>query len=316
MRIFGLMIVSTWLTVGCEAKKIDVGGACVMNSDCSGSLVCTWGKCHAICHTSADCPTGQSCIIASDQSTVCQLPTEAAAPPADAGVDALPDGATILPDGVTAGTEAAVPADASYAIDAAVSPDVPVAAAEVAALPADASVDSPTAPIDVARPSDSLLITPDVETDVAVIRMDASLPGASDAAGFEAVRVADAAPFDATKPATDLAPATLGEMSPQQLHAALAANKDFLLIDVHYPNAGSIPGTDARIAYDDIPALVAFIGPNLDTKVVLTCSSGHMSKTAGDTLAARGYRNISELTGGMSAWTAAGYSLVRLDGGM
>ncbi len=87
------------------------------------------------------------------------------------------------------------------------------------------------------------------------------------------------------KPATDLAPATLGEMSPQQLHAALA-NKDFLLIDVHYPNAGSIPGTDARIAYNDIPALVAFIGPNLDTKVVLTCLSGRMSKQAGDALVA------------------------------
>ena len=79
--------------------------------------------------------------------------------------------------------------------------------------------------------------------------------------------------------ATDLAPVALGEISAEQLHAALA-NKDFLLIDVHYPNAGSIPGTDARIAYDDIPALVAFIGPNLDTKVVLTCLLGGMSKSA------------------------------------
>jgi len=73
---------------------------------------------------------------------------------------------------------------------------------------------------------------------------------------------------------------------------------------------------DARIAYNDIPALVAFIGPNLDTKVVLTCLSGGMSKQAGDALVARGYRNIWELTGGMSAWTAAGYTLVHLDGGM
>ena len=110
-------------------------------------------------------------------------------------------------------------------------------------------------------------------------------------------------------------PAALGEISPQQLHAALA-NKDFLLIDVHTPNAGSIPGTDARIAYSDISALVAFIGPNLDTKVVLTCLMGGMSKSAGNALVALGYRNISELTGGMSAWTAAGYTLVRLDGGM
>jgi rhodanese-related sulfurtransferase len=143
--------------------------------------------------------------------------------------------------------------------------------------------------------------------------MDATeAPGVPDAAGFEAAKP-DAVTIDIA--ATDLAPAALGEISPQQLHAALA-NKDFLLIDVHTPNAGSIPGTDARIAYSDISALVAFIGPNLDTKVVLTCLMGGMSKSAGNALVALGYRNISELTGGMSAWTAAGYTLVRLDGGM
>lgn len=125
-----------------------------------------------------------------------------------------------------------------------------------------------------------------------------------------------AAPFDGGIPIDSLL-ATLGEISPQQLHDALA-NKDFLLIDVHYPNAGSIPGTDARIAYDNIPALVQFIGPNLDTKVVLTCLMGGMSQQAGDTLVAPpyGYRNIWELTGGMTAWTAAGYPLVHLDGGL
>jgi rhodanese-related sulfurtransferase len=41
-----------------------------------------------------------------------------------------------------------------------------------------------------------------------------------------------------------------------------------------------------------------------------------MSKSAGNALVALGYRNISELTGGMSAWTAAGYQLVHLDGGL
>ena len=52
-----------------------LGGTCILNSDCSGSLVCTWGICHVACHTSADCQPGQSCIIDSAQSTVCQGPT-------------------------------------------------------------------------------------------------------------------------------------------------------------------------------------------------------------------------------------------------
>ena len=75
-RVLGLMIASAWLLAGCNgAKKIDVGGTCILNSDCGGSLVCTWGICHVACHTSADCQPGQSCIIASAQSTVCQGPT-------------------------------------------------------------------------------------------------------------------------------------------------------------------------------------------------------------------------------------------------
>jgi hypothetical protein len=75
-RVLGLMIASAWLVAGCNgAKKIDVGGTCILNSDCGGSFVCTWGICHVACHASADCPKGQSCIIASVQSTVCQGPT-------------------------------------------------------------------------------------------------------------------------------------------------------------------------------------------------------------------------------------------------
>jgi hypothetical protein len=75
-RILGLMVVSAWLAVGCSgAKKIDVGGACILNSDCNSPLMCTMGKCHDACHTSADCPTGQSCVNTND-ATICQLPAE------------------------------------------------------------------------------------------------------------------------------------------------------------------------------------------------------------------------------------------------
>lgn len=238
----------------------------------------------------------------------------------DGGV-LLPDGMAALPDGAAAGAEAAVPAppDVGNPSEAGASADRPNATVEAgreaAALPADASVDLAAVPFDVASASDRLPVAPEALAAEAVARTDtAEAPSRPDASGIEAAKPADATAVEA-KPAGDLAPAKLAELSPQQLYALLA-NKDFLLIDVHYPNAGSIPGTDARIAFDNITALVAFIGPNLDIKVVLTCLSGGMSKTAGDALVARGYRNVSELTGGTNAWTRAGYTLVRLDAGL
>ena len=75
-RVLGLMVVSVWLAAGCSsAKKIDVGGTCILNSDCTGSLVCTSGLCHTACRVSTDCPAGQSCMKTS-ASAICVLPAE------------------------------------------------------------------------------------------------------------------------------------------------------------------------------------------------------------------------------------------------
>jgi rhodanese-related sulfurtransferase len=234
----------------------------------------------------------------------------------------VPDSVASLPDGAAAGAEAAVPAppDVGIASEAGAPADrlngAVEAGREAAVASADASVDLVAMPPDGPSAKDSLQVTPDVAAAEVVVRMDAAeAQSRPDTDGLDVAKPADVMAVEAARPAGDLAPAKLVELSPQQLYALLA-NKDFLLVDVHYPNAGSIPGTDARIAFDDIPALVAFIGPNLDTKVVLTCFSGGMSKTAGDALVARGYRNVSELTGGTNAWTRAGYTLVRLDAGL
>ncbi len=77
LRALGLIVISAWLAGGCSAgKKIEVGGSCVLNSDCNQGLVCTWSKCHEACHKSVDCPAGQSCVQ-SNSGPVCQLPAEA-----------------------------------------------------------------------------------------------------------------------------------------------------------------------------------------------------------------------------------------------
>jgi rhodanese-related sulfurtransferase len=106
----------------------------------------------------------------------------------------------------------------------------------------------------------------------------------------------------------DVGPATLGVMSVEELVQALP-QKDFLLINVHVPYEGEIPGTDANLSYQDLPALAAFLGEDLDRRAVLYCKSNYMSKLAGNGLVDLGYRGLSYLDGGMTAWTSAGHSL-------
>ena len=104
------------------------------------------------------------------------------------------------------------------------------------------------------------------------------------------------------------APATLGSVSPAALNAELAA-KDFLLVNVHIPYEGEIPGTDDHVPFNDIPALTSYLGADLEVAAVLYCKSDFMSVTAGEELAAMGYSGLRYLEGGMTAWEAAGYPL-------
>ena len=120
---------------------------------------------------------------------------------------------------------------------------------------------------------------------------------------------AAATPLDASIPA-DAGP-TLGVISVKDLYDALSdgGTKDFLLINVHTPFAGDIPGTDTDIAYTDPDGLAKYLGPDLDAKVVVYCMSNYMSTIAGNALVAKGYRAVRYLDGGMGAWQAAGYPL-------
>lgn len=126
----------------------------------------------------------------------------------------------------------------------------------------------------------------------------------------------DAVPADAAEEATtaedsstaDVAPATLTAISVQELHDALPT-KNFLLINVHVPYEGEVPQTDAKLSYVDPQAIAAYLGADLDAKVVVYCKSNYMSGIAGNDLVGMGYRGIRYLDGGMSAWTAAGYPL-------
>jgi len=100
---------------------------------------------------------------------------------------------------------------------------------------------------------------------------------------------------------------TLGSVSSAQLSSELAQSHTFLLINVHEPVSGNIPGTDADITYRDIAGIEAFVGADKSQPAVLYCMSEGMSRPAGASLVTDGYCNIRILTGGLSAWSSAGY---------
>jgi rhodanese-related sulfurtransferase len=94
----------------------------------------------------------------------------------------------------------------------------------------------------------------------------------------------------------------------QELNKMLR-DKDFVFVNVHYPFAGNIAGTDVSIPYDQIDQQLSLLPPEKSAKILLYCRSGHMSTLAAESLVQLGYTNVWTLEAGMQAWEAAGFSL-------
>ncbi len=107
--------------------------------------------------------------------------------------------------------------------------------------------------------------------------------------------------------------ATSGRVVPIDVRTLLPLlvrkEKGFLLINVHVPYAGEIPGTDLFLPYDRVAELAAKLPKDKDSPLVVYCRSGAMSRVATATLVRLGYTRVYDLTGGMNAWQAAGLKL-------
>lgn len=82
---------------------------------------------------------------------------------------------------------------------------------------------------------------------------------------------------------------------------------DAVVVNVHIPYEGQIPGTDVVVPYDQIAT--AMLDPT--AQVLLYCQTGDMSADAARRLVAEGYERVAHLAGGMVAWDGSGRPVTR-----
>jgi phage shock protein E len=94
--------------------------------------------------------------------------------------------------------------------------------------------------------------------------------------------------------------------------AALLDDPGVIVVNVHVPYEGELPGTDALVAYDRILEWDG-LPQNRDAAIAVYCMSGNMSRQAALALVEAGYTGVRDLDGGMLAWQDSGRGLVTRD---
>ena len=110
--------------------------------------------------------------------------------------------------------------------------------------------------------------------------------------------------------ASPVAPAQTQNLPPDidvATAASLRGQPDVVTLDVRTPEEyaqGHIPGV-VPIPLDQVPSRLAEIPK--DKTVIVTCRSGNRSNQAAQLLRQRGYDNVHNMLGGITAWEQAGY---------
>ena len=107
---------------------------------------------------------------------------------------------------------------------------------------------------------------------------------------------------------TGLQSSSVYQMSAEDLHECVTGEDDFVLLDVraaqeyedsHIKGAVNIPVAELRTRYDELDPFKA---------TVLVCSSGNRSSLGTSILKQHGFKDLINLAGGMTGYSAAGYA--------
>lgn len=99
------------------------------------------------------------------------------------------------------------------------------------------------------------------------------------------------------------------QLQPLEFEESTKSDNVFVL-NVHTPDEGSLPGTDAAIPFDEIKKRASELPVSQKATMAVYCRSGRMSRTAVETLVEMGYTDLVELSGGMNAWSESGRPLL------
>jgi len=91
------------------------------------------------------------------------------------------------------------------------------------------------------------------------------------------------------------------ETTVQELKKKKDRNDDFTLLDVREPHEYHISNIDGKlIPLDDLPAELDEL--DKEKEIVVMCRSGGRSAQAVQLLEKKGFKNVSNLVGGVNAW--------------
>ena len=100
-------------------------------------------------------------------------------------------------------------------------------------------------------------------------------------------------------------------LSPAKVQEDMKSEKNLQLIDVRTPDefrSGHLPGA-RNLPLDGLDAGAKTLDPA--KPLIVYCRSGHRSSMALKVLAAKGFTQAKHMEGGLTAWSAAGLSVVR-----